>query len=144
MAQLSQHFSLEEMTATNTGLPNQPATEADMDNLRRTANAMEGVRALLGRPIRISSGYRSPAVNKKVRGVSTSAHCQGYAVDFTCPQYGSPAKVAKAIAESDIQFDQCIYEGTWVHLSFDPRMRGEVLTARFIKGKAVYSLGINP
>ena len=129
MTQLSQHFSLEELTHTDTGLPNQPDVEA-MGNLGITAAHMEGVRDLLGHPIVVHSAYRSPAVNQAVRGVSTSAHCLGYAVDFVCPGYGSPEEVALFIAGSKLKFDQLILEYGWVHLSFDPRMRGQCLTKR--------------
>jgi hypothetical protein len=129
MAQLSEHFSLEELTRTDTGLPNHP-DDADLDRLRSTANKLEAVRKLLGHPIEVDSGYRSPAVNQAVRGASTSAHCQGYAVDFTCPGFGTPLEVADHLAQSDIKFDQLIREYGWVHISFDPRLRGQCLTKR--------------
>lgn len=141
MTALSPNFSLEEMTQTSTGLPNHP-DDAAMDNLRRTAHAMETVRTLLGYPIIVHSGYRSPAVNMAVRGVSTSAHCRGYAVDFVCPEFGAPNQIAHRIVNSDIDFDQVIAEGTWVHISFDPQMRREALTAKFDNGKTTYSEGI--
>ena len=90
---------------------------------------MEMIRALLGKPINIHSGYRCEALNKAVGGVSNSAHLTGYAVDFTCPEYGSPYKVARDLAGSpSVSFDQLICEGTWVHISFDPKMRRELLT----------------
>lgn len=128
MTQLSPHFSLEELTHTDTGLPNHPITDAEMDNLRRTAAGMEDVRAFLKHPIIVDSGYRSPAVNMAVRGVATSAHCQGYAVDFTCPEFGNPTEVAFALANSGIKFDQLIREHGWVHISFDQKMRQQCLT----------------
>lgn len=127
MAQLSEHFSLEELTRTDTGLPNHP-DDADLDRLRSTAHKLEVVRAFLGHPIQVNSGYRSPEVNQAVRGVSTSAHCLGYAVDFISPGFGTPTEVAFALANSGIKFDQLIREYGWVHISFDPRLRGECLT----------------
>lgn len=100
---------------------------------------MEQVRAVLGYPITISSGYRSPAVNKAVGGVATSDHVKGYAVDFTCPGYGSPTKIADAIAKSGIPFHQVIDEaGRWVHLSSNPKQSREYLVATFRNGKASY------
>lgn len=141
MTGLSQHFTLAELTRTDTGLDNQPDTEA-LANLGITAAHMEAVREFLGHPITVNSAYRSPAVNKAVRGVSTSAHCQGYAVDFTCPGFGDPFEVAIAIADSKIKFDQLIREYGWVHLSFGPAMRQQCLTKK--SAAAPYEHGIVP
>jgi len=113
-----------------------------MRALLRSAFGMEGVRTLLGAPIIISSGYRSPEVNKAVGGAKNSQHTKGEAVDFICPGYGSPLKICKAIAASGIKFDQLIQEGTWVHISFSDANRREVLTADFSKGKATYTKGL--
>ncbi len=66
----------------------------------------------------------------------------GFAADFVCPSFGSPLEIVKAIAVSNINFDQCIQEGTWVHISFDPAMRREVLTANFHQGEAYYTEGV--
>lgn len=141
MAQLSEHFSLEELTRTDTGFPNHPETEAQMDSLWRTANRMEEVRSFLGHSIIVNSGYRSSAVNMAVRGVSPSAHCQGYAVDFTCSDFENPTEVAFALANSGIKFDQLIREYGWVHISFDPRMRQQCLTKS--SKDAPYETGIS-
>jgi putative chitinase len=83
-----------------------------------------------GKPIHINSAYRGDAVNRAVGGVPNSAHTLGYAVDFVCPGFGDPFAIASAIAGSKIQVDQVINEHTWVHVSFDPRYRGERLTLR--------------
>lgn len=138
---LTPHFTLEELTTTNKPLDNTPSKE-QVEVLRTTAFYMEKVRELLGNvAIKVSSGYRSPEVNKAVGGSKTSAHLFGYAVDFTA--YGhTPLTIANTLAKSDLKFDQLIYEGTWVHISFDPKMRREVLTARFKNGKATYLKGI--
>lgn len=125
---LSAHFSLEELTATRQPFDNTPPDWV-LRNLKRTAAQMEPVRALLGgKAVLVSSGYRSPKVNKAVKGSKTSAHLAGFAVDFICPRFGPPLAVCRAIAASDILFDQLIEEGTWIHISFDPRMRRQVLT----------------
>lgn len=118
---LTEHFSLDEMvfsqTAARRGIDNTPSP-AIIENLRATAAVMERVRSLLGdNPIRVSSGYRCPELNAAVGGSKNSAHMQGLAVDFTCAGYGTVYEVANAIASSNIEFDQLIYEfGTWVHL----------------------------
>lgn len=126
---LSEHFSLAELTKTNTGLANVPGPEV-MGRLENLARNMELVRAFLGKPVDPSSGYRSLAVNMKVRGSKTSDHMNGDACDFTCPDFGTPLEVADALHSSGIKFDQLILEYGWVHISFGPRMRQMSMTKR--------------
>lgn len=138
---LSPNFTLEELTISQTasrlGLDNTPPPEV-LEHLKATALRLEAVRDFLKRPILISSGYRSQKVNAAVGGVANSAHCQGWAVDFIAPGFGDPFHVCQAIAASKIEFDQCIQEGTWTHLSFAPSMRRQCLT----KTSDGYSSGI--
>lgn len=143
---LSPNFTLDEFTTSETalrkGIDNTP-TPLVTEKLRMLAATLEQVRSLLGNnSIRISSGYRCLALNRAIGSGDLSAHVLGYAVDFTCPKFGTPKEVANKIAESPIKFDQLIYEGTWIHLSVDPRNRREVLTAHFGKGKTSYTKGI--
>lgn len=119
---LSKYFALSELTVSETaarrGLKNIPFGK-QLENLKQTAQRMDAIREGLGKPIIVTSGYRSPEVNAAVGGSRTSAHCHGLAVDFTCPGYGSPLAVAKAILASGIEFDQLIHEyGAWVHIGF--------------------------
>lgn len=124
---LTPHFTLDEFTCSQTaarmGIPNIPAGQ-EMDNLKRTAEVMERVRAILGaKPVLISSGYRCPEVNAACGGSSTSAHMSGLAVDFTVPGYGSPLDVCHALQPhmADLGIDQLIHEyGGWVHLGLSP------------------------
>jgi hypothetical protein len=148
MTQLTTHFSLEELTRSDTavrlGIDNTPS-DAILANLNVLAQGLEQVRALLNifnRPVIISSGYRCPELNKALHGASNSAHMNGYAADFICPDFGTPLDIVKRIAASDLQFDQVIQEGTWVHISFDPKMRRDVLTAHFVNGVATYTNGV--
>ena len=100
-----------------------------VDALRRTAQLLEQVRALLNKPILVSSGYRAPLVNRAVGGAANSAHMLGCAADFSCPAFGSPLEVAREIGQSDIVFDQLIYEfRAWVHIAWSPQTRRMVLT----------------
>jgi putative chitinase len=142
---LSEHFTLDEMifssTAQRLNIDNSPPLEV-VAHLTVAAISMEKVRALLANPIRVNSGYRCPDLNKVVGGSKTSAHMTGYAVDFVCPKFGAPIQIVKAIAESGIVFDQCIQEGSWVHISFDPRARRQLLTAHFGQGGTTYTAGI--
>ena len=152
--QLSKNFKLNEFTtsqtATRKGIDN-TAPAPIVERLRMVANTLEQIRTLLGNhSIRISSGYRCIALNRAIGSGDSSAHVQGYAVDFTCPGFGTPKEVAKKIAESDIKYDQLILEGIsssnsngiWVHLSVDPKNRRDLLSASFAGGKAKYSKGI--
>lgn len=132
--QMSAHFTLAELTvsarAKREGIDNTPPPDI-IARLKVVAAQMERVRERLGgKPITITSAYRSPALNAATPGsAKASAHTQGWAVDFVCPGFGTPLQVADWLARSAISFDQLIHEhGVWVHISFDPRRRGELLT----------------
>ena len=118
---LTPHFTLEEFcvseVALREGIDNTPPPEV-VANLRRLAKLMEKVRAVLKKPMRITSGYRSAALNARVGGSKTSAHMDGRAADFICPAFGTPYAVAKRIAAARLGFDQMIHEyGRWVHIA---------------------------
>lgn len=133
MIRLSDNFTLAEATASQTaarlGLDNQP-TPAQLTNMRQTAAGMEVVRLILGVAIHVSSWLRRDAVNAAVGGAKTSAHRDGWAVDFTAPGFGDPLEVCRKLAGSTLKFDQLIHEyGQWTHISFEPRpMRRQLLT----------------
>lgn len=129
---MTPHFHIEEVEHSNIaerlGINNK-LPEHLLSNALFTAHGMEDVRTLLGKPIPVSSWYRSPRLNAYIGGDKASQHMLAQAVDFICPAFGSPYAVASAIRASRIQFDQLIYEHTWVHISFSPlRARREVLT----------------
>jgi len=132
MTQLTEHFSLSEFTRSDTaeslGIDNSPTPE-HLAHLQSLAEALERVRALLGHPLHITSGYRSPALNAAVGGVATSAHSMGMAADFVVSSMDTK-DAGQIIAASDIDFDQLIRESSRgiLHLSVDPRMRRQVLT----------------
>lgn len=126
---LTEHFSLEEFTLSSTalalGIENKPTPE-HMKNLRNLAKRMEEVRALFDSVIEITSAYRNPEVNKAVGGVKNSAHAVGHAADFHVHGLHD-LEAAKRIRDSDLTFDQLIYElNRCVHISFDPKMRQQV------------------
>lgn len=140
---LSRHFHLDEFTTSQTaarqGIDNTPSP-AVVRRLQVLAGLLEDVRELLGsKPLLISSGYRSPILNGRIGGSKTSAHMLGYAGDFICPGFGTPLEICQTIAASDLVFDQLIEEGTWVHISADPRARRQVMTKRPGSG---YRLGL--
>lgn len=129
---LSTHFTSDEFTnsqiAARQHINNDPPPSV-LPALHNTAHGMELVRNLLGdKPIIISSGYRSAALNAAAGGSPGSQHLLGEACDFTCPTYGTAKDVFEAIVASSISYDQIAYEyGRWVHISFSNRNRKQAL-----------------
>ena len=147
--QLTASFTLDELvssqTATRKGLDNTPGPSVLATIEQVLAPGLQRIRDALGVPVLVSSGYRAPAVNSAVGGSRTSQHCTGNAADFTAPAFGSPLDVCRRLVElrERIGYDQLIYEGTWVHVSFvRGTPRGQVLTAHFGKGGVTYSPGL--
>lgn len=138
---LSPHFTLEEFTrsdaAKKIGNDNEPTPE-HLENLKATAEGMELVRTACGNvPVAVSSGYRNPVVNHAVGGVPNSDHALGWACDFTVPPM-SLDDIAAKIMSAEIPFDQLIKETSRsiLHISFNPRMRNQVLTQKGGPGTA--------
>src|SRR5688572_22298157 len=134
---LTDHFTLEEFTASETGarlgIVNEPSASA-LANLHRLAESLELVRLILKKPIHINSGYRNSTLNRLVGGSPKSAHQFGLAADIICPAFGSALEVCKAIAEHGIDFEQIIHEfGSWCHFAIPDKgvhPRKELLTIR--------------
>ena len=147
--QLTRNFYLNEFLesewGSRNGVTNFPNAPTINQNLYKLAELLEEVRkACANKGIFITSGYRSPEVNKGIGGSKSSDHLTGSAVDFRSPGYGSPLHVADAIVKAGIKFGQLIYEGSWVHMSLpDGQNDGQVLTAVFRQGQATtYTAGL--
>lgn len=146
---LSEHFSLEEMiksqTAVRKGIKNYPE-EAHIAALKLLCQkVLEPVRAHFGKPISVTSGYRCARLNKAVGGSGTSQHCFGQAVDFHVVGVSDTA-VAKWISDN-LVFDQLILEFPpegWVHVSYAPHPRKQVLTAKRGSRGTKYIPGLHP
>ena len=144
--QLTENFTLEEFTRSTTAsrlkIDNRVPGEL-MPNIQLTAIKLELVRQALGKPIVITSGYRCPALNARVGGVSTSAHTKGLAVDFKS-SFGTPKEICQRLIDAGVQFDKLIQEhNQWVHIGFSPsNNRQIVLTAIKQGGKTVYVNGL--
>ena len=120
--------------ASRLGLDNTPTEEARACLAALVANVLDPLRAALGRPLRITSGFRTPAVNEAVHGSPTSQHMLGEAVDIKADGLVA-AQLLAVVVRSGLPFDQAIgYDperGGHVHLSFTTRRpnRREVLWA---------------
>lgn len=135
LERISPNFSLTEFikssTAAKLRVGNMP-TAPHYQNLRICAMGLEQVRAILfDNRVTVMSGYRNPRINAAVGGSPTSGHALGYAADIVVEDY-TPLEVATALSQSFLVFDQLIYEPSRgiVHISFDPRLRRQVLTQR--------------
>ena len=131
---LSEHFSLAELTKTNTGIANVPS-EAQVENLKRVCRWLERLRKRWNDkygdgddPIIINSGFRSEAVNKAVGGVPTSNHLTGCAVDIRCIGMEQALRYASILLDiSDMSredFDELLIEQkrnvVWIHFAVRP------------------------
>lgn len=149
---VSEHLELAEIirssSAKRNGIKNEP-TPIHLENMRMWAHKIfEPIRAHFGRPIFISSGYRSAALNKITPGASsTSQHCTGEACDIDMD--GTEVSNADVFhfIKDNLEFDQLIWEfGTdknpdWVHVSYNTtgKQRKQILVAKRVAGKAQYS-----
>lgn len=133
------------------GLDNTPPPDVRQNLLRLCDGLLEPLRELIGKPILVNSGYRSPEVNKAIGGSMTSEHMDGRAVDFRV-LHMKPYEICRLIETNtvswDLKYNQLIHEfGAWVHISI-PKIgqtaKGEKLTAKKVEGKTVYLPGIFP
>jgi zinc D-Ala-D-Ala carboxypeptidase len=149
---LSKNFSVAELvksqTATRLGIDNSPSEEV-ITNLTSLCNmVLQKVRNSHGSVI-VSSGYRSPELNKAIGGSTKSDHCKGFAADFEVPGLDNK-DLAKWIIDN-LTFKQLILEfykegeptSGWVHCSFEEgQNNNQVLTAVKEGKKTVYLKGI--
>ena len=144
---LTEHFELAEFlvseTAARRGIGNEPTPEV-IENLRRLCQlVLQPLRIKLGRPVVITSGYRSPVLNRAVGGSPTSHHMQGRAADLIVPGM-TPLVVCRAAHQLRLPCVQIIHEfGRWAHLAVAlPDERTQLLTAKLVQGKTRYEPGL--
>lgn len=115
---LSEHFTLEELTHTDHRELDNTPNDAERNNLNRLAEFLEQVKTVLGgKPIMVNSAFRSKAVNDAVGSKDASQHRVGCAADLRVPSM-TPDEVVKAIIASGIGYDQVIREfDRWTHVS---------------------------
>jgi len=115
--QLSEHFSLEELTHTDHREFDNTPNDAELANLTRLAEFLELVRTLLGKPIFVNSAFRSKLVNDAVGSKDSSQHRVGCAVDIRVVGM-TPNEVVQTVLASDLGYDQIIREfDRWTHIS---------------------------
>jgi hypothetical protein len=115
---LSEHFTLEELTHTDHREFDNTPNDAELANLKRLAAFLEQVKTVLGgKPVMINSAFRCKQVNDAVGSKDTSQHRIGCAADIRVPGM-TPDEVVRAVIASDLQFDQVIREfDRWTHIS---------------------------
>lgn len=133
---MSKYFSLSELTRSSTalseGIPNDP-NEAQIKDLTRLMDYLDKVREAFGKAIIVTSGFRSPKLNKHIGGSLTSQHLKGQAADIRPHDIKELRQLFATIRQVG-GFDQLIYEEPagrtpWIHVSIAPTNRpprGEV------------------
>lgn len=134
---LSKNFTLSEITKSNTakrlGIKNAPDKE-HLNNMQiLIRDLIQPMRDALG-PIRISSGYRSPVLNRAIGGSTKSQHCKGQALDLQFWKEGEMCnkEIYNWVLKEGIEFDQMIneFDFAWIHISLkDKGNRKQVLEA---------------
>ena len=146
---LSKNFVLSEITRSNTakrlGISNEPSKKHLANMQKLITELIQPMRDSIG-PIRISSGYRSPKLNKAIGGSSRSQHSKGEALDLQFWEKGKMNNrvIYEWVLESGVEFDQMIneFDFSWIHISLKSReLRSQVLEAyKDEKGKTAYKL----
>ena len=124
--------------AARRGIPNLPTPE-HVRNLESLAqNVLQKARDVMG-PLIVTSGYRSPRLNRAIGGRPNSQHCRGQAADVI-PTRAELCELYNFIGfTGGLSFDQLIYEfGAWVHVSYGLRQRRECLRADRVRGRVRY------
>jgi putative chitinase len=115
---LTEHFTLDELTHTDHREFDNTPNESELANLKRLAAFLEDIKKVLGgKPIMVNSAFRSKAVNDAVGSKDTSQHRLGCAADIRVPAM-TPDQVVRAVIASGLGYDQIIREfDRWTHIS---------------------------
>lgn len=135
------YFTIEELCKTSHKVDNKPNEEQKANMEYLINNILDKARETLGMPIKVTSGFRSVELNKKVGGAANSQHTKGEAADLTCYDNKKLFNILKKLGG----FDQLINEFnySWIHISVkrNGENKNEVLTATKINGKTTYIRG---
>ena len=147
---LTENLSLAEViksgTAKRLGIDNKPTPEHLANLLLVAEHVFQPIREHFDKPLYVSSGYRSEALNDAIKGSSSSQHCKGEALDLDAQVYGGfTNKELFEYIKDNLVFDQMIWEfGTddepdWVHVSYKKgKNRGEMLRVERVDGMNQY------
>lgn len=126
---MMKYFTLKELThsarAEREGISNQP-DEDQIENLTALVeNILDPLREACGRPIYVSSGFRSVRVNRMVGGKANSQHLKGEAADISVGTKSGNEELFKLCQELNLPWDQLIDESgfSWLHISYKKRGR---------------------
>ena len=150
MENISKHISYKEATFSNTAkarkIDNTP-NDIQLSNMKLLAEKVfEPLREKIDNPIRISSFFRSIALNKAIGGSSTSQHTatNGAAMDLQAIKGATNRDIFDYIKDN-LTVDQLIYEfgdvqnPAWVHVSYKKEgNRNQILRAIKVNGKTKY------
>jgi len=144
---LSANFDLNEfrhsVSAVRAGIDNEP-TKDHIRNIQLLVKfVLQPLREALGGSIKITSGYRSGALNKLIKGSKRSQHCKGQAADiqFRVDGVMKNKDIWDKILELKLPFDQMIneFDYCWIHISYNhERNREHLLEAYKESGKTKY------
>ena len=117
------NFKMSELIYSNEAIKNKLNNTPNIDSLdcmlELIASVLQPIRNAIKKPMIITSGYRSPKLNKVVGGKPNSQHLKGQAVDFKIKGL-KPKQIVEFIKNMGIEFDQLINEyDTWVHISYN-------------------------
>lgn len=132
------YFTISELLRSDTAIAKKiwnGANREQEENLRALVDhVLDPLRILYGKAIRVSSGFRSPTLNKILGGVSNSQHLRGEAADIDVGSLKENRKLAQLIVKNKLPFDQLIDEANynWVHVSYKRtgNNRGQILRMR--------------
>lgn len=149
-AKFSRFFSLNELSYTNPeiekryGIRNTPGPE-EVKNLQRLAQkVLDPLREAIGKPLKITSGYRNAKYNKIINGSDGSQHILGQAADIDGDLTNVPNSKIFNYIKNNLEFDQIIWEfgndknPDWVHVSYADKNRKKVTKAIRENGKVKY------
>jgi zinc D-Ala-D-Ala carboxypeptidase len=148
---LTRNLSLAEVTKSGTakrlGINNEPTPEHYKNLFVIAERVFQPIRDHFAKPLYVSSGYRSKALNEAIKGSSSSQHCKGEALDLDAQVYGGfTNKELFDYIRENLTFDQLIWEygndvePDWVHVSYthEGENRGEVLRVEKVDGLSQY------
>lgn len=138
---ISENFTWEEFqrseAADKLGIDNSIPDESIAAQIRSlVVTVLQPLRGAYGKPLAVNSGYRSPALNKAIKGAKNSQHTKGQAADIAT---GNPRELARLVLRKNLPFDQMILYPTFIHLSHrhPGPQRNKILYHKSYQGKTL-------